>query len=170
MRKGLKIGLVFGTLLMLVAVMFAGIAGGCNRIETDLVYGRKETYIGDVVIERVGFNLVITIDSDSTMTDTHIAVAEMYDGPEPWAGIPHNKKDNPTIGHFPHTGETGTHVVYTIPFSTIPNKHGTTGVEMGDWLAVCVHVVIGQETAWADDDGRPFGGKSSAMWVPFLIH
>lgn len=164
MKKVFRIGLVFGILLMLMALIFASNVSACKRLPTDLVYGRKQEKVGDVLITHNWRELIITYDAADgwTITETHVAVGKTLND------IPTTKKGNPKIGHFPYSGKTGTHVEYRISFSEL-------GVERGDTVIVAVHAVVkgpcGQEeTAWADTEGEYFpGGSSTALWLSFTI-
>ena len=154
MKKGLKIGLVFGTLLMLIAIVFAGSANACIQPpppppqSSDLMAGKFD-YAGYVEADDDGTNLYISYVGDDgwTITETHLWVGDNTWKKEEGCDIPRTNKGNLKIGHFPYKNQMS----YEISLAGL-DKNGDGKIfivahaEVEKW----VRCELQQETAWAD--------------------
>lgn len=174
MKKGLKIGLAFGTLLMLVALIFGNNASACWTDDSPL-YAGQNTVIGEVGVgnyengDTLYLRYLIT-EEGWELIQVHVAVAEDFDD------IPQTKKGSPKVGQFPYKAKAG-EITDECWYSTATEMRFHIPMDpewqSGDTLYIAAHaVVIGpgcqEETAWADT-GLEFGGGSWALYFIYTV-
>jgi hypothetical protein len=161
MRKATKIGLVFGVLLMFLALVCVQNVSACDpepppdppeKQKTELIAGQHYD-AGWVYAWVDGTNLIIKYapDSEWPITDTHLWVGDSFDD------MPQNKKGNPKIGHFPYSGL----FEYKVPLPEDANEDGV--------ILIVAHAVTNGETAWANTGNQIPGTSCWALYFPFIV-
>jgi hypothetical protein len=181
MKKELKIGLVFGTLIMLVAIMYSGNVTACTQY-TDMFAGQDwESPAGHVrAFDDDDTHLWVIYDTTATgweIVDTHVWVGDS------WDTLPVNKKGNLRVGHFPYDEKsdecyyiTDNVVGYKIPLADIPDGDHP----YGEILYIVAHAVVRtwngeeweEETSWANTDPvlhRIPGITGWGIYFPFEV-
>lgn len=164
MKKAFRIGLVFGILAMLIALICVNDISADN-INTNRCYQRSELYAGkNIDVGYVRVETVCTTYLEITyiieepgweITETHLAVVDDPDD------FPQTKKGNPKVGHFPYKGQ----LQYEIDLCEL-------GVEPCDIVYIAAHAVVEngcqEETAWANT-GTSFSGASWALYFAYRV-
>ncbi len=161
MIRGTKIGLVFGILLMFLALALIQTVSACEpppppppppKQQSDLVAGQHYD-AGWLYAWVDGSTLIIQYaPADGwPISDTHLWVGD------DWADMPQNKKGNPKIGQFPYSGM----MEYKVPLPADENQDGV--------ILIVAHAVTNGQTAWADTGNQIPGASSWALYFPFEV-
>lgn len=141
-----------------------------DEVEAECVnlIAAQHTVAGEVCVANDGENLTVTYTTIDgwTLTETHLHLADDE------AGLPQNRKGNPKVGHFEHSGSHNPAVsefTYTISLAGLD-------AEAGDLLTIAAHAAVEREqgaaarveSAWGEGD-RFVQRGNWAMWFTYEV-